>query len=99
MLADLRASRNSGLCRRYRMLADFYIMRNLDKVIQLHALTDDSRSQRRPVDCRIGADLDIIFDHHISDLRNFVVRSIPLWSEAKTVASDYRATVHDHPLS
>ena len=57
---------------------------------------DARLADRRPIDRRVGADLDVVFDHHRRRLRNLFVRAVGALREAVAVAADHRAVLDDH---
>ena len=77
-----------------RVLADLDVVADLDEVVDLGPLTDDGPAQRRPVDRRVGADLDVVLDDHAADLRDLAVRA-SVEGIAEAVTADHRAGVHD----
>src|SRR5687768_18171856 len=100
ILTQLCGSRDSGLSGDHRVPANFNIMRNLDKVIKFHTLTDDSRipRERCAVDHCIGSNAYMIFNDHISHLRDSLISSVLLRSKTKTVTPDHSTGV-DHTMA
>lgn len=51
-------------------LSHLNIVSDLDEVVNFSAIPDDGATKRGPINGAICANLNIIFDHNISDLRN-----------------------------
>ena len=47
----------------------------------------------------LRADLDVVFDHHVGELRNLQMRAVRLPREAEAVAADDGAVLHDHAIA
>ena len=52
-------------------------------------------ADRRPIDRRVGADLDVVFDDDGRDLRDLLVRAVVAAREAEPVAADDGAVLDD----
>ena len=52
-----------------------------------------------PIDRRVRADLDVVFDDDVGELRNLQVRPVCLRREAEAVAADDDAVVQDHAMA
>ena len=65
---DLRGTGDAHLCHDDRMIADVHVVGDLHEVVDLRALADDRRSERGPVDGRVGPDLDVVLDLDLTDL-------------------------------
>ena len=94
-VADHGAAGDADLGRQQRVLPDRDAVGNLHEVVDLGAGLDPRLAHRRPVDGRVGADLDVVFDHDRRDLRNLLVRAVVAMREAETVAADHRAVLND----
>src|SRR5580692_9645291 len=55
-VADLGAGADPHLSGDHGVVADFYVVRDLDQVVQLGAFADKGRPDRRPVNRYVGAD-------------------------------------------
>jgi hypothetical protein len=51
------------------VIADPHAVRHLDQVVELDAIADQRVVQRAAVDGGVGADLDVVADHHPAQLR------------------------------
>src|SRR5215217_4497662 len=69
-IADLRAAFNSNLAGDPAMATDANVVGNLNLVIEIRALTDNSIVHCTAIDRRTGADLDVILDNHAADLHD-----------------------------
>ena len=56
-------------------------------------------ADRRPIDRRVRADLDVVFDDDVAVLRNLEMRAVRLLDEAEAVAADHRAVLHDDAMA
>lgn len=74
-----------------RVLADHHVVRDLDLVIELDAVTDHRIVQRAANRRRIGADLDVVANDDAADLRGSPVQRSSSLAKPKTVAADHRA--------
>ena len=74
------------------MLADFHVVRDLDEIINLRALADDGRAERAAVNRHVRADLHVIADDDVANLRNFAVDAA-VQHVAESVRADDRAGV------
>src|SRR5207253_1870602 len=77
--------------------ADADVVSDLHEVVDLRSLADHRLAERGAVDGRAGADLDVVFNAHDSDLRDLLVTSFVL-RESVAVAADHDAAVHDAAL-
>src|SRR5713226_2642013 len=93
-LADDRAAGDAYACGDSGMVADLHVMRDLDQVIQFHAVADNGVAQRAPVDGGISPNLDIIADNNAPQLRHLYPR-FAVVGIAKTVAADHYAGMND----
>src|ERR1700761_2422954 len=80
------------------MPPDRAVVSDLDKIVDLGALADDSVAGRTAIDRCIGADLDIILDDDAPGLRNFLMpfrtRQI-----TETVLTDASARMNDDTVA
>ena len=95
-VADHGAAGNADLRREQHVLAEHHAVRDLHQVVDLRAGLDPRLAHRRPIDRRVGADLDVVFDHDRRGLRNLFVRAIRPLREAVAVAADHGAVLDDH---
>src|SRR5215813_8870329 len=97
-LSDAARARDAGLRRDHGILTDLDVVGHHDEVVDLHAAPHDRWSERAAIDGRIGADLDVVLDHHAAHLRDLTVcRPIPRITEA--VCAQHGAGVNDHPAA
>ena len=80
-----------------RPIAD--AVRDVHEVVDLGAGADARLADRRAIDRRVGADLDVVFDHDVGVLRNLQVRAVLLPREAEPVAADDDAVVQRHAIA
>src|SRR6185369_2034118 len=74
-------------------------MTNLDQVVDLRAAFDASFAGRGAIDSRVRANLDVVFDHHATDLRNLEPVFVFVLRESETVAADHYIVMNDHALA
>ena len=72
-----------------------HVVPDLHHVVNLGAGADPGHAGRRAVDAGIGADLDIILDHHTADLRQ-LARHPGLQDVAEAVRADDGPAVDPH---
>src|ERR1700732_4872076 len=70
-------------------------MANLKQVVELGAPLDARLARGSLIDRRAGANLNIIFDHDASGLRDLQPTPLFIFSKAKTVAANHRIVVND----
>src|SRR5215218_5858082 len=80
-----------------RVSADEDTVRDLHEVIDLRTGADPRLPHRRTIDRRIRANLDVVFDDDIGDLRNLLVRAVGSMGEAEPVAADDGAVLNHAP--
>src|SRR3990172_7642208 len=71
--SNLGGSRHHTICRYVSVGANFYIMRNVNEVIELNAFVQNGGAKCCSVNGAVGSNLHIIFDNYISYLRNFLL--------------------------
>jgi hypothetical protein len=79
------------------VLAEHDAVAHLDEVIELRPGLDPRLADGRPIDGRVGANLDIVFDHDRARLRNLLMRSIGARRKPVAIAAHHRAVLDDHP--
>ena len=95
VVVDRRAAGDADLRREQHVAADLHAVRDLHEVVDLGAGRDARLADRRTIDRRVRADLDVVFDDDAADLRNLQVRAVRPAREAEAVAADHGAVVHD----
>ena len=81
---DRRAAGDADLRREQHVAADRDAVRDLHEVVDLGAGADPRLANGRPIDRRVGADLDVVFDDDAADLRNLVVRAVGAPSRSRS---------------
>ena len=66
---------------------------DVHQVVDFRAGLNSRLSDRRPIDGGVRADLHVVFDDHVGDLRNLEVRAVRLLREPEPVAADHDAVV------
>ena len=97
--ADLGRSGHADLRGGDGVFAYGHVMADLNQVVELDAPADDRRTHCRPVDAGVGAYFDIALDADVADLRNLVIRTLVVRSEAESVGSDHRSGVDRHVVA
>ena len=95
-VANHGAAGDADLRREQYVPAKDHAVRNLHEVVDLRARLDPRLADRRPIDRRVGADLDIVLDHDRRGLRDLFVRAVRTRREAVAVAADHGAVLDDH---
>ena len=81
--------------RHHGIVPHFDIVGHLAEVVDLDALAHDGRAHCGAVDRRVGADLHIVFEHHVAQLGNLAIAAVFLRSEAEAVGADHHSGVQD----
>src|SRR5690606_15527475 len=87
-----------GLGGQRGVAADLDIVRDLDQIVQFSAAADHGLAQGGAIDGGVGADLDVVLDHHHAQLRNFVIAAVAK-GKAKAVGADHSAAMDDDPIA
>src|SRR6185437_3262875 len=80
------------------MLSDMAVVRDLYEIVDLGPLDDSRRSGLSTVDARVGADLDVVAELHVADLRDLAKRAVDE-DVTESVASDDRSRLQHDALS
>jgi hypothetical protein len=75
VLDDDRAG-EADLRREQTILADAAVVRDVDEVVDLGAGADERVADAPAVDCRVGADLDVVADQAAPDVWNLLVPAV-----------------------
>ena len=94
-LADFRRAGHAHLCRHHRVLADVGVVGNLHEIVDFHAFSDVCAAHRGAVHAAVCPDFHVVFNHHVSNLRNLVV-AVLRGREAEAVGTDDAAGVERH---
>src|SRR5262249_5738490 len=95
---DDSAPGDTGLSRDDDAAADLDIVRDLYQVIDFGSGADPRGSQRTTVDRGVASDLDIIFNHNLSNLRKFLV-PLSVKNITKSVRTDNHSGVQCDPTA
>ena len=95
MFADLRTAGDTYLRAEERALAYLYVVCDLHQVIDLHVATDDGRTHHRAVYRCVRTYLHIIFNDHVTYLRDFLVHSLCVRFKTEAVRTHYYSGVQD----
>src|SRR5262245_46938887 len=98
IIFNRNAAANAGLRRDHDSLSDITVVPDVDHVVQLGAFSDSGPSERPAIDRCVGAQLNIIFDYHRSDLRKLVITHVTP-NIAKAVGSDDYSSMQDHAMA
>src|SRR2546423_6614363 len=80
------------------MLAHLHVVADLDQIIDLCPFSDHGFAEGGAIDCRPGADLNIVLDPDDADLRDLVM--LPLVErESVTIGADDHAGMDDAPAA
>ena len=96
VVAELGAAGDAGLGDDEAMLAEGDVMGDLDQVIDLGATPDDGGAERAPVDGHIGADLHVVHDDDLADLRDLAMDPA-VEDITETVGANHGTGVNAHP--
>src|SRR5271165_3315014 len=75
-------------------------MTDMHQVVKLRARANDGLLQRAAVDGAVGADLDVIANHQLTDLRKLLIAAVHfVANEAEAVGAEHRARMHHNAPS
>ena len=98
--ADAARSGNAGLRRDHDIASHVHVVAEVDQIVDLHAALDAGFFQSAAIDGRVGADLDVIFNHEPPLLRELeIFAAVGVAHIAKAVGSKYHAGVNDDVLA
>src|ERR1051325_9704633 len=95
VIAEAGAAGKTDLPHDEAMASDDDVVRDMDQVVYLGSLPNERRAKGASINSGIGADLDIIADNDVAQLKHFAVASF-VKDVAEAVRSDDRACVNDH---
>ena len=88
VVADFGAAGDADLRAEEIVLADFDIVSQMAKVIDLGTAADDGIVHRAIVDGGAGADLDVVSDDSAAELANVMVMALFIGGEAEALTAD-----------
>src|SRR5205807_2465214 len=94
VVAQLGGAGYSHVRGQQTMLPDSYVVRDLDKVIDLGSLANDGLAKGRTIDGRPGTDLHIILNSDNAHLWNLVMSAF-MRNKTVSVRADHGARVND----
>ena len=80
------------------MFTGHHVVRDLNEVINLRAFADDGRSEGAAIDCHVRADLHVVVDDDVADLRHLAVFAF-IEDVAEAVRADDCAGVDTHAVA
>ena len=80
------------------MIANLYVVGNLDLVIELHAVTDHGIGQGPAINSGVHTDFHVVTDQYAADLGNLVPDTLGV-GKAKAFAADHSTRLNDHTLT
>ena len=97
VVTDDRAAGETDLSAEDAMLPNYAVVPDLDEVVDLRPLPYPGSAEGCPVYRRIGADLDVIADRDVADLRNLQLLSA-FRQIAKSIGSDHGSGMDRDPI-
>src|SRR5581483_1393690 len=92
-------AREAGLSRDYDVLANLYIVADVNQIIDFRASRNASYVQRAAIEGTVGANFDVVLDLESAYLREFVVAPcFPVAHETETIASQNCAGMNHHSV-
>lgn len=98
IVGELCAAGKSNLAHDEAMVAYDHVMRDMDEVVDFGALADDCGAEGRAIDGGIGADLDVVANDDVADLKNFAVAAF-VENVAVAVGADDGSGVDDDAVA
>ena len=75
-------------------------MRNLYKIVELHAFAQIGAAHRRTIDAGVGTDFHIVLDNYVSYLGNLVIAvGFRIWGKAKAVGTYHCAGMNNDTVA
>src|SRR5271157_5704129 len=100
IIADSGAPRNAGLRGDHNVGSNAGVVADMHQVVKLCARADDSLVQRAAVNGAVGADLDVIANHQLANLRELLIAAVHLVAhESEAVGAQHRARMHHYAPS
>src|SRR6476619_1088511 len=96
--ADARAAGDAYAAGDRGVRPDVAVVPDLDLVVELDTFFDHGVVERAAIDRGIGAHLDVVAEHHSSDLRNLVPAPV-FPGETEAIGPDHCARMQDHALA
>ena len=97
--SNARAARDAGLSRNHNIFANINVVANMNHVVEFCATTNDSRVQSPSINRAIRTDLDVIFNHQSSDLREKMVMTFLVRHVSEASRAEHRARLHHHAIA
>src|SRR5438270_13432553 len=88
VIAQLCASGDSGLSHDKTIFTNEDVVSDLDEIIDFAPLADNSRAKRPAINRHVRADLDVITENDVADLRDFAMYSC-VGNIPKSVSTDH----------
>jgi len=95
-IAEPGTARDADLASQHATAADHDIVCNLHQIIDHRSRADYGIMAGASVNCRIGANIDVVTDNDTPELRD-LDRAVPIGREAKSGLSDAHAGVQHDP--
>src|SRR5207248_1259641 len=99
VVVERGAAGNARLSGEQRAVADGDAVGDVHQIVDLGAGTDPRLTDGGPVDRRVRADLDVVFDRDAAVLRDLEMRAVGLLRKTVTVAADDDAVVEDDAVA
>ena len=84
VVVEHRAAGDADLRREQDVAADPHAVGDLHEVVDLGAGADARLADRRPIDGRVRANLDVVVDDDAADLRDLPVRAVARGARSRT---------------
>src|SRR5262249_6672473 len=95
-LAEHGAPRDPRLRHDQAVATHHATVRDHHQIVELAAAPDARAAEPRAIDGRVRADLDVVLEHHVADLRHLLVLAALVELVAEAVAADHHARLeHD----
>src|SRR5450756_1399569 len=73
IISQPRAAGETHLTHNQTIPADDHVVRDVNEVVNLRALTDDGRAERGAINGRVRADFHVVVNNDVADLQHFAM--------------------------
>ena len=97
-IADRAAAGDAALRHNDAAATKPHVVRDLHQIVDTAAVPNNGVGTGAAIDCGVGADFDVVFDHHVAHVWQSVVFSIDS-AVAESFGAQHRAGVNDDIIS
>src|SRR5882724_12395322 len=98
VIFDGDAAADPGLRGNHYALSDVAVVSHMDHIVELRSFTNSRTTERAPIDSRVRAQLDVVFDNYCANLRKLVMTHVPA-NITKAVGANDNARVQNDSVT